>query len=303
MALIILGIIVLIIAIGAAKPGTSIARFKSMIIAAGVILIAAGVLFSSVKQINAGHVGVQVLFGKVESNVLYAGLNVINPLYDVKQMSIQTQNYTMSATTEEGQVKGDDAIHVLSLDGLEVIIDMTILYRITPSEAPNIYKEIGMDYEDKVIRPIARTGIRGSASYFNAIDLFATQRDAFTRKIRDQIEAGFTPRGIVLEQLLVRDIKLPTSVKESIEHKITAVQDAQRMEYVLQKERQEAERKRVEAQGVADAQKIVNAGLSDKILQFEMIKVQKELVNSPNSKIIVLGGGKGNLPFMIGDGK
>ena len=303
MALIILGIIILIIGIGAAKPGTSIARFKSMIILAGVVFVLAGFLFASVKQINAGHVGVQVLFGKVEHNVLYEGLNVINPLYDVKQMSIQTQNYTMSATYEEGQKQGDDAIHVLSLDGLEVIIDMTILYRITPSEAPDIYKDIGLSYEDKVIRPITRTGIRESASYFNAIDLFAIKRDAFTLKIRQQLEAGFKSRGIILEQLLVRDIKLPTSVKESIERKITAVQDAQRMEYVLQKERQEAERKRVEAQGVADAQKIVNAGLSDKILQFESIKVQKELVNSPNSKIIVLGGGKGNLPFMIGDGK
>lgn len=94
---------------------------------------------------------------------------------------------------------------------------------------------------------------------------------------------------------------MPNSVKESIERKITAVQEAQRMKFVLEKEEQEAERKRVEAQGVADAQKIVNLGLSDRVLQFEMIKVQKEIANSPNSKIIILGNSKNTPPFIIGN--
>jgi regulator of protease activity HflC (stomatin/prohibitin superfamily) len=209
----------------------------------------------------------------------------------------------MSATNEEGMKKGDDAIRVLSKDGLEVIIDLTVLYKILPSDASIIFREIGLDYQDKIIRPVTRTGIRESASYYNAVDLFAEKRDEFQDRIRIKIDEEFKKRGLVLEQMLVRDINLPKSVKESIERKITANQDAQRMEYVLQKETQEAERKRVEAQGVADAQKIVNSGLSDKILQFEMIKVQKELATSPNSKIILMGGGKGGVPFIIGDGK
>ena len=208
----------------------------------------------------------------------------------------------MSGTSSEGERVGDDAIRVLSKDGLEVIIDLTVLYRVMAPDAPKLYREVGITYQDKIIRPITRTGIRESASYYDAIALFAEKREDFESRIKEKIADDFRKRGLYLEQLLVRNIALPASVKESIERKITAIQDAQRMEFVLQKERQEAERKRVEAQGTADAQRIVNLGLSDKILQFEMIKVQKELVNSPNSKIIILGNSKGGVPFII-DGK
>jgi len=302
MGLLIFGLIIFIIGVVGAKSGGFFLKFKTLIKTAGLLLMVIGVLTSCIKQINAGHIGVQVLFGQVQGNVLNEGLNFINPLVDVKELSLQTQNYTMSGTTDEGGKQGDDAIRVLSKDGLEVIIDLTVLYRLVPSEAPRLYREIGISFEDKIIRPIARTGIRESASYFDAISLFSENREAFEHKIRTKIEAEFTKRGIILEQLLIRNIQLPKSVKESIERKITSVQESQRMKFVLEKETQEAERKRVEAQGVADAQKIVNSGLSDKILQFEMIKVQKEIATSPNSKIIIMGG-KGNTPLIIGGEK
>lgn len=302
MTIIVLGIIILVIGIlGLKSP--ELHRYKSLVNIIGVIIIVVGFVTSSLKQIDAGHVGVQVLFGKVQDGAITEGLTLVNPLFDIKQMTVQTQNYTMSAVHEEGRKSGDDAIKVLSKDGLEVILDLTILYKIVPSDAPRMYRELGLDYEDKIIRPITRTGIREGASNYDAISLFSQKREAFEFEIKNRIEGELKRRGILLEQMLVRNITLPTSVKESIERKITAIQDAQRMEFVLQKETQEAERKRVEAQGVADAQKIVNTGLSDKLLQFESIKVQKELVNSPNSKIIVLGSGKG-VPFIIGnDGK
>ena len=302
MTIIVVGFIVLIIGIlGLKSP--ELHRFKPLATIVGIIIIIVGFATSSLKQIDAGHVGVQVLFGKVQDGVITEGLTLINPLFDVKQMTVQTQNYTMSGVFEEGKKKGDDAIKVLSKDGLEVVIDLTILYKIVPSDAPRMYRELGLDYEDKIIRPITRTGIREGASNYDAISLFSEKREAFELDIKNRIEGELKRRGVFLEQMLVRNIMLPVSVKESIERKITANQDAQRMEFVLQKETQEAERKRVEAQGVADAQKIVNTGLSDKLLQFESIKVQKELVNSPNSKIIVLGSGKG-VPFIIGnDGK
>ncbi len=302
MTIIVVGLIVLIIGILGLKTA-ELHRFKPLATIVGIIIIIVGFATSSLKQIDAGHVGVQVLFGKVQDGVITEGLTLINPLFDVKQMTVQTQNYTMSGVFEEGKKKGDDAIKVLSKDGLEVVIDLTILYKIVPSDAPRMYRELGLDYEDKIIRPITRTGIREGASNYDAISLFSEKREAFELDIKNRIEGELKRRGVFLEQMLVRNIMLPSSVKESIERKITANQDAQRMEFVLQKETQEAERKRVEAQGVADAQKIVNTGLSDKLLQFESIKVQKELVNSPNSKIIVLGSGKG-VPFIIGnDGK
>ncbi|OGU16203.1 MAG: band 7 protein [Ignavibacteria bacterium GWB2_35_12] len=300
MTLIIVALIILAIGIWGTKEESPLRKYKSLVLIAGAVVFIIGLGTASIRQISPGHVGVQVLFGKVQSHVLYEGLSLVNPLIDVTEMSTQTQNYTMSGSFDEGAKQGDDAIRVLSNDGLEVVIDLTILYRVVATSAPKIYRSIGVDYQDKVIRPTARTGIRESASYFDATDLFAEKREAFEQKIRNQIEKAFKERGLVLEQMLVRNISLPASVKESIERKITAVQDAQRMKFVLEKEQQEAERKRVEARGVADAQKIVNEGLSDRVLQFETIKIQKELVTSPNAKIIILGNSKGTTPFIIG---
>jgi regulator of protease activity HflC (stomatin/prohibitin superfamily) len=300
MGLIIFGLVILLIGIFGGKQSSPIARFKGLITLAGIVIIVIGVATSAIRQINPGQVGVQVLFGKVNDNVLYEGLNFVNPLVEVQEMTIKTQNYTMSRTSSEGQTLGDDAIRVLSKDGLEVVIDLTVLYKVMPTEAPNIYKKIGLNYQDVIIRPVTRTGIRESASYYDAIALFSEKREEFEVQIMDLISREFKKRGLVLENLLVRNIKLPESVEQSIERKITAVQEAQRMKYVLEKEEQEADRKRVEAQGNADAQRIVAQALTDKVLQFEMIKVQKELVNSPNSKIIVLGGKDGSVPFILG---
>jgi regulator of protease activity HflC (stomatin/prohibitin superfamily) len=147
------------------------------------------------------------------------------------------------------------------------------------------------------VRPLTRTKIRDNAVYFTAIELYSNRRDDFQNRIFKSIETDFKKRGLILEQLLVRNITLPTNVKTSIEEKIKAEQEAQKMEFVLQKEKQEAERKRVEAQGIADYQRIMSSGLTDKQLQYEQIQVLKGLVTSPNSKVIVMG--KGNTPVIL----
>jgi regulator of protease activity HflC (stomatin/prohibitin superfamily) len=252
------------------------------------------------KQIDAGKVGVQSLYGNVQPDILESGLHLINPLLDVTDFDIQTQNYTMSAIHAEGAQEGDDAIRVLSNDGLEVVIDLTVLYRITPSDAPKIFKQIGINYTDKIVRPVTRTRIRDNAVYYDAVALYSTKRNEFQQRIFKSIEDDFKKRGLILEQLLIRNINLPNSVKLSIESKINAEQDAQKMTFVLQKEKQEAERKRVEAQGIADYQRIISMGLTDKQLQYEQIKAQKELAASPNTKIIFMNG-KGNTPVILSD--
>jgi regulator of protease activity HflC (stomatin/prohibitin superfamily) len=206
----------------------------------------------------------------------------------------------MSGINDEGQKNGDDAIRVLTADGLEVIIDLSVLYRVLGSQAPNIVRETGLDFRDKIVRPITRTRIRDNAVYFTAIDLYSTKRDQFQTRIFQTIDADFKKRGLVLEQLLVRNITLPTNVKTSIEEKIKAEQDAQKMEFVLQKEKQEAERKRVEAQGIADYQRIINTGLTDNQLQYEQIKALKEIATSANAKVVIMGNSK--TPIII-DGK
>ena len=164
---------------------------------------------------------------------------------------------------------------------------------------PKIFKQIGVDYIDKIVRPVTRTRIRDNAVYYDAVALYSTKRNEFQQRIYKSIEDDFKTRGLVLEQLLIRNINLPASVKLSIESKINAEQDAQKMTFVLQKEKQEAERKRVEAQGIADYQRIISLGLTDKQLQYEQIKAQKELAASPNTKIIFMNGK--NSPVILSD--
>ncbi|HZH96701.1 MAG TPA: prohibitin family protein, partial [Flavisolibacter sp.] len=203
---------------------------------------------------------------------------------------VRTLNYTMSGINDEGTKTGDDAIRVLTADGLEVTIDLTVLYRVIPTDAPRLVRETGTDYEDKIVRPIARTRIRDNAVYYDAIALFSTKRDEFQTRIFKGIEGDFKKRGLLLENLLVRNITLPVAVKGTIEQKIQAEQEAQKMQFILQKERQEAERKRVEAQGIADYQRIISESLTDRQLQYEQIKATMELAKSANAKIIMMGG-------------
>lgn len=303
MVLIILGVILLVTAIAMNKEREDLRKLAVGLRISGLAVIVIGIMTSCIKQIDAGQIGVKSLFGKVDNDILTSGLNFINPLVDVKTIDIKTQNYTMSGVHDEGDKEGDDAIRVLTADGLEVIIDLTVLYRVTSTEAPNIVKETGLDYRDKIVRPLTRTKIRDNAVYFTAVDLYSNKRDLFQGRIFKSIETDFKKRGLVLEQLLVRNITLPNTVKGSIEEKIKAEQDAQKMEFVLQKEKQEAERKRVEAQGIADYQRIISSGLGEKQLQYEQIQVMKGLITSPNAKVIIMGGGKTPVILDTKDGK
>lgn len=297
---IIIGVILLIVSFGLKNNiNNPLSRFSNTIRNIGFLVLVLAVFSSMFKQIDAGKVGVKSLYGSVQPDVLESGLHLINPLLDVTDFDIQTQNYTMSAVHSEGAQQGDDAIRVLSNDGLEVVIDLTVLYRIIPADAPKIYKQIGVNYTDKIVRPVTRTRIRDNAVYYDAVALYSTKRNEFQQRIFQNIEADFKARGLVLEQLLIRNINLPESVKATIESKINAEQEAQKMTFVLQKEKQEAERKRVEAQGIADYQRIISTGLTDKQLQYEQIKAQKEIATSPNTKIIFMG--KGSAPVILSD--
>jgi regulator of protease activity HflC (stomatin/prohibitin superfamily) len=285
----IVGIIILLVGRIISKINDKIRVFGKPAMGLGAILLGIGLLTASVVQIDAGNIGIKKLYGQVQPDVLYSGLHLINPLMDVISVDTRTQNYTMSAVKTEGEKEGDDAIRVLSADGLEVTIDLTVLYKVVPQDAPNLYKQTGLDFKDKIVRPISRTRIRDNAVYYDAVSLYSTKRDAFQAQIYKAIEEEFQKRGLLLENLLIRNITLPTSVKNAIESKINAEQEAQKMEFVLQKERQEADRKRVEAQGIADYQRIISESLSDKQLQYEQIKAMKDLAASPNAKMVIIG--------------
>ncbi|MEP6512513.1 MAG: prohibitin family protein [Parafilimonas sp.] len=297
MALIILGIVIFIVASFSGRANQQFSRFKNPLRHIAIIIILIGIFSACIIQIDAGQAGVKKLFGKVQTDVLGSGLHFINPLLEIQKMDIRTQNYTMSGVHDEGSKAGDDAIRVLTADGLEVTIDLTVLYRVLPTDAPKLLRETGLDYTDKIVRPLTRTKIRDNAVYYEAIQLYSIKRDEFQQRIFKSIDQDFKKRGLVLEQLLVRNITLPESVKATIEQKINAEQDAQKMQFVLQKERQEAERKRVEAQGIADYQRIISESLTDKQLQYESIKAQLEIAKSPNAKVIIMG--KGNNPVIL----
>lgn len=298
MFLIILGIIAILFGgfFGKMNPNLVTAGKTTRIAGFGLILL--GLVSSCFVQIEPGEVGVQTLFGKVQSHVLTEGLNVVNPLVDVVHFDVRTQNYTMSAVHDEGDQEGDDAIRVLAADGLEVIIDLSVLYHILPEKAPDIVRTIGPNIKNVIVRPITRTKIRDNAVFYDAVALYSTKRDEFQQKIFQSIEKEFADRGIVLENLLIRNIQLPESVKQTIESKINAEQESQKMKFVLEKERQEADRKRVEAQGISDYQRILTSTLTDKLIQYEQIKAQREIAVSNNAKVIFMNGK--SAPILLG---
>lgn len=297
MGFIVIAILMFLAAVIIPKINTNIAFLGKVLRALSGIFLIIGILVACIVQIDAGHVGVQKLFGSIKTEELPSGLHFINPFVSVEEMDVRTQNYTMSGVTDEGNKQGDDAIKVLTADGLEVTIDLTVLYRVVPIDAPRLLRETGNDYEDKIVRPISRTKIRDNAVYYEAVALYSTRREEFQTRIFTSIEQEFKKRGLFLENILVRNITLPPSVRSSIEQKISAEQDAQKMQFVLQKEKQEAERKRVEAQGIADYQRIISESLTDKQLQYEQIKAMKDLAASQNAKIIMMG--KGSAPVIL----
>src|ERR1017187_3980607 len=299
MTFIVIGLLALLVsAVTASSNDPALVRARPFLRYGGFLVFLAGLGMASIQQVDGGEVGVQTLFGKVQARVLGSGLSIVDPLVEIHPFVIKTQNYTMSAVHDEGDKAGDDAIRVLTADGLEVVLDLTVLYRVLPDQAPNILREIGEDYKNTIVRPITRTKIRDNAVYYDAVSLYSTKRDVFQTKIFDDIESDFKKRGLFLENILIRNISLPTSVKASIESKINAEQDAQKMKFVLQKEEQEAERKRIEAQGIADYQRIIATNLTDKQLQYEQIKANLALSTSTNAKVIVIGG-SGKMPLMI----
>lgn len=300
MVLIILGVILLAVA-GWFKRTPSInPAYSPIIYIAAIAMLLLGISFSMFKVIDPGKVGVKTLFGKVEDDVLPSGLHLINPLVDVTTFDIKTQNYTMSGVTTEGQREGDDAIRILSADGLEVTIDLSVLFRVKADQAPFILQNIGPEYLDKIVRPVSRTAIRDNAVYYDAVALYSTKRQEFQDKIYRTISGSFAKRGMELQQLLIRNITLPQSVRATIESKINAEQDAQKMQFVLQKERQQAEQKRIQAQGIADYQRIIATNLTEQQLQYESIQAQKAIALSPNAKVIIMGNSKGT-PLILSD--
>ena len=259
-------------------------------VAAGVGILFT-ILFKSIVQVDPGEIGVPILFGNVQESVLTSGLNLVNPLVEVEMLDVKTLTYSMYGQgTEEvadDRVSRDGAITTLSADGLTLTLEITVWFRLNPGEAPQLLRTIGVNYIDKIVRPAIRTSLRDMAVMFVATDIYSAKRENYIRAVTEDIEKSFQGRGIILEKVLLRNVALPDKVREAIDEKISAEQRAQQMVFVLQKERQEAERKEVEAKGIAEAQRIINKTISQPYLQWKYIETLKELVNSPNNSFII----------------
>ncbi len=240
--------------------------------------------------IPPGQAGVVVLFGKVNLEALPSGLHFINPFATVAEMEVRTRNYTMSNVGDEGQKKGDDSIAVITSDGLTVKLDATIFYSLQQAKVAQIYKDIGPEVEDKILRSEIRASLRDAAANLLATELYTSKRQSFVDNVSKTLKALVEARGITMEQMLLRNVILPDQITKAINDKIAADQEAQKMAFVLQKEKQEAERKRIEAEGQAKAQQIVSQSLTPQIIEYQRIQALREIGAKGNMVITPMGG-------------
>lgn len=262
----------------------SVFRLLGLAIAGFVLVI---LLFTSVARVESGHVGVLTLFGRVTGEVLPEGIHMINPFKANNEMTVRTQEIKESAS-------------VPSSEGLVMNLDTSLIYHLDPVKAADVYQKIGPSYETVLIEPNLRAAIREATASHTANALYTGEREMVAKQIHDQLTSILENRGFLVESILLRDIQLPQTLKASIEAKQQAEQDALAMNFKLQKETQEAQRKRIEAQGIRDFQQIVAQGISPQLLEWKGIEATENLAKSANSKVVVIGNSKNGLPLILG---
>jgi prohibitin 1 len=272
---------------GGGKAGMpNLGLLKSRFLKIVGVVVVLILLLTSTTSIPTGHVGVLTLFGRVTGDVLPEGIHLINPLKSVEKMSIQTQSRKESA-------------NVPSKEGLIMSLDTSLQFHVDRDKAAQLFQSVGNDYPEKIIEPELRSAIRGATSAHSSSDLYTNGREFVQKQIESDLRAQLEPRGVIVEAVLLRDVQLPALLKASIEAKQQAEQDALRMNFILQKERQEAERKSIEAKGISDFQKIVAQGISPQLLEWKGIEATEKLAGSTNTKVIVIGNTRNGLPLVL----
>ncbi|MBS1840683.1 MAG: prohibitin family protein [Acidobacteria bacterium] len=272
---------------GGGKPGMpNLSGLKSRFLRIVVVVAIFILLMASTTSIPTGNVGVLTLFGRVTGDVLPEGIHLINPLKSVTKLSIQTQSRKESAS-------------VPSKEGLVLALDTSLLYHLDRNRAAQMLQSVGTEYAETIIEPELRSAIRSATSSHSSNDLYTNARELVQLQIENDLKAQLAPRGVIVEAVLLRDVQLPALLKASIEAKQQAEQDALRMSFILQKEKQEADRKSIEAKGIADFQKIVAQGISPQLLEWKGIEATEKLAASQNTKIVVIGNTKNGLPLVF----
>jgi prohibitin 1 len=264
--------------------GSSLLKVVGFALAAVIAVI---LLLSSITRVGTGRVAVLTLFGRVTGEVLPEGMHLINPLKSANEMSIRTQEVKESAS-------------VPSSEGLVMNLDTSLIYHLNPDKAAETYQKVGPNYAAVLIEPNLRAAVREATASHTANALYTGEREMVARQIYNQLSTQLGGRGITIENVLLRDIQLPQTLKASIEAKQQAEQEALAMNFRLQKEKQEAERKRIEAAGIRDFQQIVAQGISPALLEWKGIEATENLSKSANAKVVVIGNSKNGLPLILG---
>jgi prohibitin 1 len=265
--------------------GGSFVRGAGLIAGAVVLAI---LVFASVAQVDAGHVGVLTVFGDTKKDVLDAGIHFVNPFAVKHELSVRTIELKESA-------------NVPSSEGLVMGLDASLLFKLNPKQAPDVWANLGPNYVQSIIEPTFRSAMREATASHTANALYSGEREKVATEIFNQMQRDLTARGIILEKVLLRDIQLPPTLRAAIESKQQAEQESLAMSFRLQKERQEADRKRIEAEGIRDFQKTVTQGISDQLLTWKGIEATEKLADSKNTKIVVIGNSKNGLPLVLGN--
>ena len=265
-------------------------RSESTFALAGMALALVIALAQCFTVIPAGHTGVIDFLGYVSDNTLKPGVNIVNPMANVEKMSIKTQELK-------------ELMSVPSKEGLSVDLEISLLFKLDSEKANEIYKTVGPNYAEIILTPQFRSVVRGVTARYEAKALYTASREKLAGEILAELENLVGPRGIIVEQAPLRQIQLPERLTKSIEEKLQAEQESQRMEFILTREKQEADRKRIEAKGIADFQEIVSKGISEQLLKWKGIEATEKLAGSQNSKVVIIGSGKDGLPLILGSDK
>ncbi len=194
-------------------------------------------------------------------------------------------------------------IRLLSSDGAEIQLEVSILYRPIIEKLDSLQAGIGRNYYEVAVAPLIRSIAREVGGRYRPEEIYSTKREELTTAIFEGAQSALLPKWVMVEGVLIRDVQIPKQIADAINFKLTADQEAQRMEFTIERERLEADRKRIEAQGIADFQKIVSTGLTKDLLQWKGIEATEKLAESPNAKVIVIGGGEGGLPIILNPGQ
>ncbi len=266
-----------------ASPKHRLAVRAIAILVAGIAMIAS--LFKNIVIIPAGQVGVMELFGSVSERPLNPGIHLVNPFAEVEKFSTRLRDIkeTVEATSQEG---------------LAFSVDVSLQYKLEPQKAAEVYKSIGSN-ETEIIISRFRSIIREVTASYPAEAIYSTKRQEVANQLRERLSQQIAPLGFIVEDTLLREIKLPEKLQEAVQEKLAAEQENRKMTFTLEKERQEAERKRIEAKGIADSQKIISQGLTNPILQLKAIEATEKLAASDTTKVVIMGSGQGGLPVNI----